>query len=52
MNERNVAKYLTQSNAQNIVFVIIISLHGYYKSHFQKTIKNIINEKIYLHKII
>lgn len=31
---KNVAKYRIQSNTQNILLVIMISLHGYYKSHF------------------
>lgn len=51
MNERNVAKYIIQSNAQN-TFITMISLHDFYKNHFQKTIKNIINENIYQTKII
>lgn len=51
LNERNVTKYITQSNAQNTL-IIMISLHDFYKNHFQKTIKNIINEKIYQTKII
>lgn len=36
MKERNIAEYRIKSDAQNVLFVIIISLHGYYKSYFQK----------------
>lgn len=34
--KRNITEYRIKNDAQNLLFVIIISPHGYYKSYFQK----------------